>query len=264
MLSNRSSTTVCQECGKRNAGSARFCSACAARLGAEPSIGAGAGAGALPPDSRPDSRPGALQAPAADTGAFWVKLCIGALVVLLGVIGWALYMVTGSKVPAPLPAGAGTAAPEAIAPPPPPAATAPPPPPPPPVATAPPAAPPSATPPPAPRVAAEAVPPSDVFPYKAPAAQQRRSARLRPAPAEADSTAGEAPSGAWVMPSRPPAVTSSPGYRDEGPPIVPGPGPSVSDPATAGTAPSASDPGPPAALGPGPRYDFSTPGARGR
>ncbi|WP_219215706.1 zinc ribbon domain-containing protein [Variovorax boronicumulans] len=272
MFNTTSSTTVCAACGRKNPANARFCVACDARLGAEPSIGAAAAP--VPPDGPHDashavpSRPAALDASAAaDTGAIWVKLCIGGLVVLLGFMGWALYMLTDSKVPQQLPTGQSAAVPEVPAIPSPPAS--PPASPPPPVATAPA---PSPSPPPAarPATAGAAVAPSDVFPYTPPtAAQQRRAARARsrPAPVDAVAPGGEASAGAWVEPSRPPAVTSSPTYRDDGPPIVPGPGPAVGDatvPAgVRGTARPA-DPGPPVVDGPGPHYDFSTPGARGR
>lgn len=272
MLSQRSSTTVCQECGKRNPASARFCTACAARLGAEPSIGAAAVPGATiaspdGPHDAPrtvDSRPGELPARAADSGAIWVKLCIGGLVLMLAFIAWALYMLTGSKVPAQVPTGQGAAASEVA-----PVAPPPPAPPPPPVATAPSAAPavaPSAT----PAATSTVVPPSDVFPYTPPAragvAPQRRPARGPQAPVDGVDDARMAAPGAWVEPSRAPAMTASPAYRDDGPPIVPGPGPSVNEaaPAAAGGTARPADPGPPVVDGPGPRYDFSTPGARGR
>lgn len=271
MSNTTSSTTVCAACGRKNPANARFCVACDARLGAEPSIGAAAAP--VPADGLHDashavpSRPAALEASAgADSGAIWVKLCIGGLVILLGFMGWALYMLTGSKVPQQLPTGQSAAVPEVSAVPSPPSS---PPLPPPPVATAPPPAP-SAPPAAPPAAAGAAVAPSDVFPYTPPTAtQQRRAARARsrPAPADAAAPGGEASAGAWVEPSRPPAITSSPSYRDDGPPIVPGPGPAVGEaaaPAVVRGAVRPADPGPPVVEGPGPHYDFSTPGARGR
>lgn len=271
MFSQRSSTTVCQECGKRNPASARFCAACAARLGAEPSIGAAAvpGATIASPEGRHDaprtvdSRPGELAARGVDTSAFWVKLCIGGLVVMLALFAWALYTLTGSKVPAQVPIGQG-AAPSEVS------TVAPPPPPPPqPAATVPSTAP-SAAPAAAPAATTAAVPPSDVFPYTPPAkasgAPQRRPARVPQAPVEGAADARVAAPGAWVEPSRAPSMTASPAYRDDGPPIVPGPGPGMGDaaPAVSGGPARSVDPGPPVVEGPGPRYDFSTPGARGR
>lgn len=275
MPSHGSSTTVCQECGKRNAASARFCSACAARLGAEPSIGAAAVPGATlasadGPHGAPrtvDSRPAELPARSADAGARWLKRCIGGLLILLGLMGWALYMLTAAKAPAPLAAGPARAAPEVQAAPPPLAA-----------APAAPAPAPAAPSPPAPADTAAAVAPSDVFPYTPPAPRGRSArVRARPAPADAVAPAGDASAGAWVEPSRSPAMTASPGYRDDGPPIVagpgpvpapgPAPGPAMRDPAPAipgGGVARPADPGPPVVEGPGPHYDFSTPGARGR
>ncbi|MDM0090710.1 MULTISPECIES: zinc ribbon domain-containing protein [unclassified Variovorax] len=252
MFSQRSSTMVCPECGARNPASARFCSACAARLGAEPSIGEEA----VPVSSAMPAAPAT-----ADTGTIWVKVFIGGLVILLAFMGWALYMLTGSKVPQPPPTGQGAAVPEVpVAPSPPPS--------PPPVATAPSVAPspPPVAPPPA--TTGTAAAPSDVFPYTPPpSAQQRRAARARARAAPAEAGAGDAATGAWVEPSRPPAMTSLPSYRDDGPPIVPGPRPAAGAAVPAGssgTPVQPADPGPPVVAGPGPHYDFSTPGARGR
>ncbi|WP_183028385.1 zinc ribbon domain-containing protein, partial [Variovorax sp. UMC13] len=97
MSNPTSSTTVCAACGRVNPANARFCVACAARLGAEPSIGDAAAP--APPDGPLDashvvpSRPAALEASAgADTGTVWLQRLVGGLVILLGLMGWALYM----------------------------------------------------------------------------------------------------------------------------------------------------------------------------
>lgn len=318
MFSRKPSTLVCPECGQRNRAEARFCEACAARLGAEPSIasrraptraplppvatpGALATSAAGGGDSRFDaprtvhSRPLPLQAQAASSSGFWIKFCIGGLILMIGFIAWSLYMLTGSKAPAQLPSGqaGGAGTPTAIV-----APT--------PSLSATPTATPTVTPPaagPASTGAAAAlslparpatstptsnVPPAtDRFPAAessaarpTPARQTASRQRARPAPSEVQ----PADFGGWVEPSRPPAMTSSPNYQDAGPPVVAGPSPSVAPAQSQSPAPSATptepfvrmrpapssavngapDLGPPVAAGPGPHYDYSTPNAAGR
>jgi len=236
---------------------------------------------ALRHDSRPDtlravpSRPMPFGAPAADSATFLVKFCIAGLVVLIGFIGWALYMLTASKAVPVLPVGQGVVAtPDAVA-----ASTA--------SSTAPPLplARPAATPTPPTPARATAEAPSAVaaaplaadqaFPEirraESPRRQTRRESTPPPTPTQ---SAGEvATTGEWVAPTRPPASTSSPLYQDPGPPIVQGPGPRESVLPALPSAPTRAggsvgtpraDPGPPIAEGPGPRYDYSTPGAVGR
>lgn len=257
MFNANPSTTVCAACGRKNRASARFCVACDARLGAEPSI-----ASAAPPSSaRPPqvlheplldgpldsprtvpARPAGPGPRDVDTGSPWVKLGLGGLVLVLGLAAWALY-VKGNEAVHPVPAAQRTTAPEAAA------------------VAAPPAVRSDAdTPANAPVPAA--VP--DRPPARAAAAAPPRPARQAPPGPQAEVRAR--PSGAWVEPSRPPAMTSSPGYRDAGPPIVTEAAPTVSDgaPAASGGSARPADPGPPVVDGPGPRYDFSTPGARAR
>ena len=320
MFTPKPSTTTCPECGKRNRAGARFCEACAARLGAEPSIAstrpptraplpratapvplaapasvpASAARGA---DSRFDaprtvhSRPQPLQAQAANNSGFWIKFCIGGLVVMIGFIAWSLYILTGSKAPAQFPTGqagmagapATSAAPSNIAAVPAltPAAAAP-------AATSaavalsPPARPAASASVSAPTVdapqAASDVPPAaervqSTEPSAArptPARQAAARQRARPVPRDVQ----PADFGGWVEPSRPPAMTSSPNYQDAGPPVVAGPSPTPSEPfvrlipappSAARSAVSASpDLGPPVTAGPGPHYDYSTPNAAGR
>ena len=281
-----SSVSICPECGTPNPASARFCASCAARLGAEPSIVAPrlsapsrlAASGAIP------SRPSPLPAPHANTTAFWVKLGIGGLLLMIGFIGWSVYVLTDVKVVTQMPTGQGgnagatvsapaaaPAAPSAAATTVPPAQTAAP------VVSAPPAGP-------APSAAMQANPdpPTDagdlqrrIEALEKQLAGQRsraasRAAAARAAEEPATGSSGAAATGGWVAPSRAPAMTSSPGYRDAGPPVVRGPEPTVPTVPTevARPAPSAVMPapdlGPPVVDGPGPRYDFSRSGGTGR
>ena len=280
MSSAKTGTIVCPECGEGNRATARFCTACAARLGAEPSA-AGAvvpAPAALRHQSRRDaphtvhSRPTPLGASASDSATFLVKFCIAGLIVLIGFIGWALYMLTASKAVPVLPVVQGSAAPsEAVAP----SAAVPVSPPPQPVATLPV---PTRIPPETPRVAPSVpVAAAPAFPeIRRPAATRRQTTResAQPTMPVPNENGGEvAAVGNWVEPTRPPASTSSPLYRDPGPPIVQGPGPRESLLPTLPYPPMRSgstvgmqgaDPGPPIAEGPGPRYDYSTPGAVGR
>ena len=328
MFKLRSPSVVCPVCGNRNTAKAKFCAACAARLGEEPSIAhaqpqAAAAATPTPPHDtgmgapRTNySRPMPLSAPPSDALGFWFKFCMTGLVVMLGFIAWAVYVLTGSKAVPPLPAGQGTssvsqgaapAAPEAPATPAGSAASTPPPP---LVAGARASAPqksvaaastassvsaapatssvPAATPAmpsqSAARVATTRAPDADVnLPARrssAEAAQQRPEAaqqrfagaqqrqasreRSRPPVWNEEEESAAPGTGAWVMPSRPPADTSSPQFRDAGPPIVPGPGPRepyVASQETPMPAIPAGDLGPPVTVGPGPRYDYSTPSA---
>ena len=275
MFKLRSPSVVCPVCGNRNTAEAKFCAACAARLGEEPSIAraqpqAAAAATATPPNDtgmgapRTNySRPMPLRAPPSDALGFWFKFCMAGLVVMLGFIAWAVYVLTGSKAVPPLPVGQGSAssmsqsaAPEAPATPAGSAASTPPPlvagarasapqksvaaassassAPVAPATSSVPAAMPSQS---AARVATTRAPDADVNPparrSSAEAAQQRSAGAQRQAwrersrpPAWNEEEESAAPgTGAWVMPSRPPADTSSPQFRDAGPPIVPGPGP---------------------------------------
>ena len=327
MFTAKPSTITCPECGQRNRAEARFCEACAARLGAEPSIAstraptrpplpsatapaplaASATAAAKGGDSRFDaprtvhSRPLPLQAQAANNSGFWIKFCIGGLIVMIGFIAWSLYILTGSKAPAQLPtgqAGMGSAPTASAAPPSVAAVPAASP------AVAPAAAVPAAThaaaalslparPAPSAATATSNLPPVvERFQATEPSAARPSAARqaaarqrARPAPTEVQ----PADFGGWVEPSRPPAMTSSPNYQDAGPPVVAGPsptaGPGLSPSPTPTTtsgepfvrmrpAPSsaarsavsggAPDLGPPVAAGPGPHYDYSTPNAAGR
>lgn len=299
----KSSTTACPECGQRNRAGARFCEACAARLGSEPSIAstrpptraplppatapvpiAAANAGAAHGDSRFDaprtvhSRP--MPLPEASNGSFWFKFGMAGLAVMIGFIAWSLYMLTGSKVPTQLPAaqvGAETppVAPAAAASPSPapsslpPANVAPSP----STATVADAPPRPATPTARAPRAASTVPPAAQRPAAearerpAPQRQAATRERVRPPPAEVR----PADYGGWVEPSRPPAMTSAPNYQDAGPPIVSGPGPREPLPMTSPAQPAGGvattgqqDLGPPVTVGPGPRYDYSTPNAVGR
>lgn len=304
MFNAKSSTIACPECGQRNRAEARFCEACAARLGAEPSIASArpptraplppptapvphaphAASGAVHGDSRFDaprtvhSRP--MPLPEASNTGFWFKFCMAGLAVMIGFIAWSLYMLTGSKAPTQLPAAQVSAETPPVAP----------------AAPASPSAVPSSSPPmnvaPSPSTAAtadapprSATPtaraprPASVVPPAAPRpatearerpTPQRQAAtreRMRPPPAEVRPT----DYGGWVEPSRPPAMTSAPNYQDAGPPIVAGPGPreplataSPSQPAGSVAATGRGDLGPPVSPGPGPRYDYSTPNAVGR
>ena len=322
MFNAKQSTIACPECGQRNRAEARFCEACAARLGAEPSIAstraptraplpratapvplaASAASAAAGSDSRFDaprtvhSRPLPLQAQAANNSGFWIKFCIGGLIVMIGFIAWSLYILTGSKAPTQLPTGqAGTASAPATSAVPPSTAAAP--------VVTPAAAVPAAThaaaalslparPAPSVATATSNVPPvverfQATEPSAARPAAARQAAarqRARPAPSEVQ----PADFGGWVEPSRPPAMTSSPNYQDAGPPVVAGPSPTAGpglsptpSPSSGSSepfvrmrpAPSAnvrsavngsSDLGPPVTAGPGPHYDYSTPNAAGR
>ncbi|MDM0055301.1 zinc ribbon domain-containing protein [Variovorax fucosicus] len=298
MFKVRSPSVVCPACGSPNRAQAIFCAACAARLGEEPSIAhaqqrAAAAAATVPPPHgigldapRTNySRPMPLHAPPSDALGFWFKFCMTGLVLMLGFIAWAVYVLTGSKAVPPLPVGQGGAAPMSqSAPPAPPAASTPPL-----VAAVAPAsasqksvaaasAPPATPAPPPARVATTRRAPdadTDANPdtrrrspetaQQRPAGAQRQASRERsrqPVWNEEEEVAAPG-GGAWVMPSRPPAVTSSPQFRDAGPPIVPGPGPREPYVAAqdAPAAVPAGDLGPPIAVGPGPRYDYSTPSA---
>lgn len=243
---------TCPSCGQPNAAREKFCTACAARLGEEPSIGAARPRVAAP--SARDSAFGAprtvhsgpvpLRAPPPDAAGFWFKFCMAGLVLMLGFLGWALYVMSGSRAvpPAPLarsvaPAAAG---PDVA----PPIASA--------VAPAVPAAAPAAPAATSPQLMAE--------PRAAAARPVARERNRRPARERAPAV--EADGDAWVMPSRAPAVTSSPQFRDAGPPIVEGPRPGAfGQSARPGVVMPAPDLGPPIAVGPGPRYDYSTPNA---
>ena len=265
---------VCPECGTTNPSGARFCVRCAARLGAEPSIVAprlstpsrSTGSGAIP------SRPAPLLAQRADTTAFWVKLGIGGLLLLIGFVCWSVYILTDVKTVPQMPTGQGGGAAGVVLAPviAVPAETAPAP-----------LAPLPSTP---VQAASSTVPPasSATEPAVAVPAAPRSRATGRAAGRAADERTAEeraAASGGWVEPSRPPAMTSSPSYQDAGPPIVRGPEPreTTSVPATAPDpvvvqpqpqpqprVETAPDIGPPVIEGPGPRYDFSRPGSGGR
>lgn len=303
MSSPKSSTIACPECGQRNRAGARFCEACAARLGAEPSIASTraptraplpppvtapvpppvTASGAVPGDSRFDaprtvhSRP--MPLPEASNSGFWFKFCMAGLAVMIGFIAWSVYMLTGSKAPTQLPAGQVSADTPAVAPVAPATQSAAPISPPAPVAPPRAAAattdapPPSATPTArAPRPASTvtpAAPRPDAEARERPAPQRQAATRerVRPPPAEVR----PADYGGWVEPSRPPAMTSAPNYQDAGPPVVSGPGPREPLPMTSPASPTGSvtttggqDLGPPVTPGPGPRYDYSTPNAVGR
>ena len=300
MFNAKSSTIACPECGQRNRAEARFCEACAARLGAEPSIASArpptraplpqpaapvrqAASGAAHDDSRFDaprtvhSRPMPLQAATSNTG-FWFKFCMAGLAVMIGFIAWSLYILTGSKAPTQLPAAQVSAESPPVA-----ASAAP-------AASSAVSSPPPAAASPSPSAAADATPrsPAPVARATRPAATVSPAAprtdnegAVRPAP-QRQATARErvrpppsevrpADFGGWVEPSRPPAMTSAPNYQDAGPPIVAGPGPreplataSPSQPAGSVAATGRQDLGPPVSPGPGPRYDYSTPNASGR
>lgn len=280
MSNAKSGTIVCAECGEENRATARFCTACAARLGAEPSAAGATASNPMPlrQESRREalgatpSRPIPLTPPAADSATFLFKFCIAGLVVLIGFIGWALYMLTASRAVPAAPAsqsGISSAEPMAIAPP---------------VAASAEASTQSQGPATqgAPARAAPDAPPAraaaptenyETFPeIRRPAPMRRQATRERP-PRPGEGAPEVATSDNWTEPTRPPASTSSPLYQDPGPPIVPGPGPRESALSTLPSVPVRSggaaigrsaDPGPPIAEGPGPHYDYSTPGAAGR
>lgn len=301
-MSRVQSSVICPECGTANPENARFCARCAARLGAEPSIVTPrfsapsrlASPGAIP--SRPAPLPTATH---ANNAAFWVKIGIGGLILMIGFIGWSVYVLTDVKVVTQVPTGQGgtTAAPAAsvASPSPSPSASA--------SASAaltPLVPAPSSTSPASSTAAASAVPaapstsspptPANASTPQAPArssdaedlqrriealekqlAGQRARAASRSAAARASepgASGAAAGTGGWVEPARAPAMTSTPGYQDAGPPVVRGPAPTVpvevARPAQPSTAPSpvmpAPDLGPPVIEGPGPRYDFSRSG----
>lgn len=278
----KSPSAVCPACGTANPADARFCVRCAARLGAEPTIVAPrlsapsrpADAGAIP------SRPAPLSPGRTDTTAFWVKLGLGGLLLLIGFVCWSVYILTDVKTVPQMPTGQGGGTAGVVLAPviatPAPAASAP-------TATIPPATTvvPSATVPAAPTAAAPAS--NTVAPVTAASAASRARAASRQAARAAEERAAEdraVVNGGWVEPSRPPAMTSSPSYQDAGPPIVRGPEPRETAPVPV-TAPNpvvvqpqpqsqtpprvdpAPDLGPPVIEGPGPRYDFSRPGSGG-
>jgi pyruvate/2-oxoglutarate dehydrogenase complex dihydrolipoamide acyltransferase (E2) component len=276
----KSPPAVCPACGTANPADARFCVRCAARLGAEPSIVAPrlsapsrpADAGAIP------SRPAPLSSGRTDTTAFWVKLGLGGLLLLIGFVCWSVYILTDVKTVPQMPTGqgGGTAgvvlAPVIATPVPAPAPTA--------STPAAAAEPPSTTIPSTtvPAASTAAAPASNtVAPVTAASAASRARAASRQAARAAEERAAEdraVVNGGWVEPSRPPAMTSSPSYQDAGPPIVRGPEPRETAPVPV-TAPNpvvvqpqprvetAPDLGPPVIEGPGPRYDFSRPGSGG-
>ena len=240
---------TCPSCGQSNAAREKFCTACAARLGEEPSIGA-----ARPRVAAPSARdrafgaprtvhsgPVPLRAPPPDAAGFWFKFCMAGLVLMLGFLGWALYVMSGSRAvpPAPLARSAEPAA--AVSDVAPPTASA--------VTPAVPEAAPAAT-----------LPPQPAEPRTAAARPAARERSTRPARERAPAV--EVDGDAWVMPSRAPAVTSARQFRDAGPPIVEGPRPgAVAESGRPGVVLPAPDLGPPIAVGPGPRYDYSTPNA---
>lgn len=276
MPNPKSSTTACPECGQRNRAGARFCEACAARLGSEPSIASTraptrdplprvtapaqlAASGEAHGDSRFDaprtvhSRP--MPLPEAGNSGFWFKFCMAGLAVMIGFIAWSLYMLTGSKAPTQLPAAqvsaetppaAASAAPASpsVAPVTPPVNVAPSPKPSTAAAadTAPRSAMPTAR---APQPASN-VPPAaprpapeaaaNPPPQRQAATRERERERVRRLPSEVR----PADFGGWVEPSRPPAMTSAPNYQDAGPPIVPGPGPREPLPMTSPAQPAGS------------------------
>lgn len=261
MFQASSPSVACPSCGKRNSARLSFCTACAGRLGKEPSIApapqqAAAAASVAQPrnDTRNDtrfgaprtvhSRPMAVGAPSAESNplGFWFKFCMTGLVLMIAFITWAIYTMTGSRSVAPLPStqlGAAQVPDTAPATPPAVAAVKPPEAPvasvtPAPVAPAPVAPSPVAPAPVAPPTVAAAPAASAIVAAAAgqAAPQQQASAarrqawreRARSSAQDTEETAA-ARAGAWVMPDRPPVSTSAPGFQDAGPPIVPGPGP---------------------------------------
>jgi hypothetical protein len=304
-------TTACGICGKLNRENARFCVGCAARLGVEP-VGTSIPGPAFA-DSHRDagfdstrtaghSRPTPLRAaaPAREPAMFWLRAGLAGLVLLLGFVGWCMYVLTSHKTVVPLQASTNTSSPSsesrpqaepaptvaspvapvaapASAPSPAPAASSR-------VATLVPQAP-AAKPSPATGTEADAsiasphpaiigggVDAARTRPTAAPRSYPRERSR-RQDPPDTDSS-GLAPNYGWVAPSREPANTLNPGYADPGPPVVPGPGPRYASsiptpvevpPIYEGVVPSRGpDAGPPIVPGPGPRYDYSSPGASPR
>lgn len=239
----KSPLVVCPECGTTNTADARFCVRCAARLGAEPSIVAPSPnapprptiSGAIP------SRPVPLPAQRADTTAFWVRLGLGGLLLMIGFVCWSVYILTDVKTVPQMPTGQGGGMSGVVL------------------------APVIAVP--APASLPSAAVPSATAPVAAAPATARPRATNRAVGRAADENA--AATGGWVEPSRPPAMTSSPAYQDAGPPIVRGPEPRETAPVPV-TVPSqaqggsAADLGPPVVDGPGPRYDYSRSGGAGR
>ncbi|WP_218511194.1 hypothetical protein [Variovorax sp. dw_308] len=302
-------TTACGICGKLNRKNARFCVGCAARLGVEPVVTSIPGPTFA--DSRRDvgldstriatdhSRPTPLRAaaPAREPAMFWLRAGLAGLVLLIGFVGWCMYVLTSHKAVVPLQASTNASVPSSesrpqaepaptvaspvapvatptLAESPAPGASSR-------VATLPPLAP-AARPPPATGTEADAsiaaTSPSTAGrgadaarrrPTTAPRSYARERSRRQESP-DTD-TSGLAPNFGWVAPLREPANTLNPGYADPGPPVVPGPGPRYASsipspveapPAYEGVAPSRGpDAGPPIVPGPGPRYDYSSPGA---
>ncbi|MEJ8846839.1 hypothetical protein [Variovorax rhizosphaerae] len=302
-------TTACGICGKLNRKNARFCVGCAARLGIEP-VGHSIPGPAFA-DSRRDasfdatrtghsrSMPLRASAPAREPAMFWLRAGIAGLVLLIGFVGWCMYVLTSHKAVAPLQAGTNASVPAVQAESPSdPAATA--------VAPVTPAPLAPST------LAGSAAPASSnraptaaplapiAKPYAATGTEADASIAATPssaansAPIRSTATPGATPRNyarernrrqespdtetsslpsnySWVEPARQPANTLNPGYVDAGPPVVPGPGPryASSIPSPVGVSPNyestapmrGPDAGPPIVPGPGPRYDFSSPGA---
>lgn len=262
MSKAESPAVVCASCGHQNPAREKFCLACAARLGREPSITRPGQRAALPPaDSRFDaprtvlSQPARLQAPAVDASGFWFKFCMAGLVVMLGFMGWALYVLTGSKAVAPLAAAPVAPAPvEPVASTPAPvplplplplpspssatvparavAATAP-------VAIAP-----------TPKAAASPAPAP--APAPVPAARVRSSESRRAASAASRQALEDEP---FERPRQPDMSWQQRAMPYEQPYYAPRPMPSQQ------AVMPTPDAGPPIVVGPGPLYDYSTPGA---
>ncbi|WP_162591758.1 zinc ribbon domain-containing protein [Variovorax sp. PBL-E5] len=284
-------TTACGICGASNRENAKFCVNCAARLGVEPMGQSIFGTDAKAPRTQRDSgfdaprtaysHPMSLRAAlmSREPAIFWVRAGMTGLVLLIGFIGWCLYVLTANKVPPqssvsertvlaapqppaePKPATAGADAPKLASTPAVPATTS--------EARVAPASVPGTQ-------AASAEPRSRTVAATTPRNTETRRARPAAAPRVRAPTSSDeddvSPKFTWVEPSRPNARTSMPDYQDPGPPIVQGPGPRyagsppspvVSPREFAGPAQGA-DLGPPIAPGPGPRYDFSSPGATPR
>ncbi len=228
MFKAESSPVVCPSCGKANPAREKFCVACAARLGEEPSI-ARTRPLASPSLPRRDSgfdaprtvhsRPAPLRAAPADTAGAWFKFCMAGLVVMLGFLGWALYVMTGSNALAPPPAG--QPGPPAV----------------------------SSESPPGPAAAPAAPPPVTAV---APAPAVRTAPARPPEPRRT----ADAPPRAVARERSPPPVVS------QAPRPATGPQPfAAAQPTSRESAMPAPDLGPPIVVGPGPRYDYSTPNA---
>lgn len=255
MFKAESPALVCPSCGNRNPAREKFCLACAARLGREPSIARPAQRVAEPSahsgfdaPRTVHSQPAALRAAPVDASSFWFKFCMAGLVVMIGFLGWALYVMTGSKAVAPL--AAVPAAPEAVAP----------------VASTP-----APAPVPAPAVAAAApaasapTPKPVATPAPAPAPVRARPPESRRAAAAASRQPREELLDAPIeRPRQQPDMTwqqralpyeQSDERRYEQPYYAPRPMPPQQ------AVMPAPDAGPPIVVGPGPLYDYSTPGA---